>query len=70
VFIHRFLKLHITYMYTLTHTCTHIHTLTHTPLSLPADDFIDVIVGNRVYLKCIYVSSKYFPINFSPYPKQ
>ena len=25
----------------------------------PADDFIDVILGNRVYLKCIYVSEEY-----------
>ena len=35
---------------------------THTPtLSLPADDFIDVIVGNRVYLKCVYVSDEFLP---------
>ena len=24
--------------------------------SFPTDEFIDVIIGNRVYLKCIYVS--------------
>ena len=41
-----------TYTHTHTHTQTHTYTHTHTH----TDDFIDVIVGNRVYLKCLYVS--------------
>ena len=27
--------------------------------SCSTDDFIDVILGSRVYLKCVYVSNKF-----------
>ena len=38
------------------------YTYAHPPSPyIPADDFIDVIVGNRVYLKCVYVSDEFLP---------
>ena len=36
------------------------------PMYFSADDFIDVIQGNRVYLKCLYVGN----INLLCYPNK